>query len=556
MFSAERCDSSANVAKTWGRARFSGFIRRARDLGVHVAVLSHPASSRARVAAAVILLAMGAAVALVSALNAYSRPFWHDEIYTAIISDLPDASAVWPALTDAVDANPPLYYYLARSARFLVPDDHLAYRLPSIVGFLLAMGCIYAVLAGRVDRLSALAASSLLLALPVSDYAFEARPYTLMLAGVCFALFAWQRVDDGPVYAWLLGLALATALSLHYYAALVWPAFAAAEVAWWYQHGRPRFSVWAALLLGATPLLAFRGHLDTIREYYGVNLWSPPSVLQVISGPDWLFGVRHDGFIFALGVAVWLMFRIGSLRHHRAVSAAPHETVRRADLLGVGVLSLGLLAVPAVGVAVAMTMGGDLTPRYMLTALAGGAIGLGIVLSGAPPTARWFVLAATVAAYTARAIHLAPEVATGRLNDRRTGFARSLEHVIDLHNASASLPVVVSDAHQYLPLTRYGSPELQRSLFALVDPPAAVQYVRTDAIGRNLQALRRYVPLRIVDFADFAAKHRTFLLVSSGGPFDWWPARLADDGHELVLLADAGAGQIYRVVLNGGSGTS
>ena len=153
-------------------------------------------------AVGVLLIVTG--VLLVSALEAYSTPFWHDEMYTAILSQLPDSQALSRALSDGVDGNPPLFYYLTRFSRVLIPDDHLAYRTPSIAGFLLVLVCIYAIVSTRVDRLSALAASSLLLALPVASYAYEARPYTPMVACVCCAVLAWQRVGHGHRNEWAL----------------------------------------------------------------------------------------------------------------------------------------------------------------------------------------------------------------------------------------------------------------------------------------------------------------------------------------------------------------
>jgi hypothetical protein len=123
-----------------------------------------------------------------------------------------------------------------------------------------------------------------------------------------------------------------------------------------------------------------------------------------------------------------------------------------------------------------------------------------------------------------------------------------LETTIRKHT-NLGVPIVVSDGLQYLPLTRYIGPDLQPDLYAVVDPTSAVEYVGSDAVDRNLQLLRPYVPLQIVDYADFVSAHRTFLMVSSGERFDWLPTRLVRDGHEVTLVATENGAHIYRVDL-------
>jgi hypothetical protein len=61
--------------------------------------------------------------------------------------------------------------------------------------------------------------------------------------------------------------------------------------------------------------------------------------------------------------------------------------------------------------------------------------------------------------------------------------------------------------------------------------------------------LRLYEPVAIRDFAPFAGEHPVFLLYSTGSVLDWWPARLAHDGHRLRLLAVHGRDAIYLVEL-------
>ena len=205
----------------------------------------------------IILLLILLVVGLCSALHAVSKPFWYDEVCTVILCRLPSASAVWKALGNAADSNPPFFYLILRLTRHLVPADHLGYRLPSIMGLLGTISCIYVILSRRVDQLSALVGATFVLCTPLASFAYEARPYALMLGCISAAMLAWQRTDDSKLYSLLLTLAMAAAVSVHYYAVLVWPAFVIAEASVWVFKRRFRIGAWAALVVSALALLFF-----------------------------------------------------------------------------------------------------------------------------------------------------------------------------------------------------------------------------------------------------------------------------------------------------------
>jgi hypothetical protein len=110
------------------------------------------------------------------------------------------------------------------------------------------------------------------------------------------------------------------------------------------------------------------------------------------------------------------------------------------------------------------------------------------------------------------------------------------------------LPIVVSGEEAYLEFWHYAPPALRRRIMALVDPANAVIYTGADT-DQIPVALRSYEPVVIRNFAPFAAEHPVFLLYSTGSVLDWWPARLAHDGHRLQLLAAHGRDAMYLVEL-------
>ena len=103
------------------------------------------------------------AVGTWSAVRAGMRPFWYDEVCTAIIGRLGSITRVWEALMAAVDTNPPSYHFILRLAHVFISDEHLAYRLPSVLSGMGVIVCLYVLLASRVDRLAALVGSTFVL---------------------------------------------------------------------------------------------------------------------------------------------------------------------------------------------------------------------------------------------------------------------------------------------------------------------------------------------------------------------------------------------------------
>ena len=246
-------------------------------------------SSRGRGANALALLVV--AFTLVSAAQAITKPFWYDEVCTAIVARLPDGSAVMSSLRSGADTNPPLFYLIARLSRQIIPDDHLAYRFPSLIGFIVVVVSLYKILSNRFCNISALAGSAFVLCTPLAPYAYEARPYALMAGCVALAMLAWQQIHQSRWNVLLLTISLASAVSLHYYAVFVWPAFGAAEIAVWWSRRRFRPEVWAALLIGVLPIFFFAGLLLKLREYYGDNFWASAHLTQVFWVQSGLFGL-------------------------------------------------------------------------------------------------------------------------------------------------------------------------------------------------------------------------------------------------------------------------
>jgi len=492
-----------------------------------------------------ILLAAG----LCSALHAVSKPFWYDEICTVIVCRLPSASAVWEALGNAADSNPPFFYLILRSTRHFVPADHLGYRLPSILGLLGTISCIYVILSRRVDKLSALVGATFVLCTPLASYAYEARPYALMVGCISVAILAWQRTDDSWLYSLLLALALATAVSVHYYAVLVWPAFVIAEASVWVFERRFRIGAWAAFVVGVLPLLFFARLLFNLRQYYGQHFWAHISLGQLLLVHDWLFNVNgYWGWTFAVGITV-IFLHLGITKTELVGWSDQRQAKGSVLPIEEQVLILMLLWLPIIAFVAATVSHGGMRDRYMLPTVLGGALVVGYLTGKVPTALRMLLLVLLLMTYGLSSVSAVKSALQGSLLEPRAAATRQVRDIVAEHSESG-LPIVISSGFRYLPMAYYAPAGASRKLYAVADPRAAVTFAGTDSIDLALLVQRRYFPLQVEEYGDLVSRHREFFLVSEpGGDFDWLPARLSHDGHTLRLLS-TGTTIVYKVTLS------
>jgi len=467
---------------------------------------------------------------------------------TVIVCRLPSASVVWNALSNAADSNPPFFYLILRLTRHLVPADHLGYRLPSILGLLGTVSCIYIILSRRVDRLSALVGATFVLCTPLASYAYEARPYAMLLGCISCAILAWQRIDDSRLYSLLVALALAAAVSLHYYAVLVWPVFVIAEASVWVFHRRFRIGAWAAFVVGALPLLFFAKLLLNLRQYYGQHFWEHTSIGQLFLVHDWLFNVSgYWGWTFAVGITA--IFAYLGITNTELLGWSDQRQAKESVLpVEEQVLILMLLWLPIIAFVVAIVSHG-MMGRYMLPTVLGGALAVGYLTGKVPTALRTLLLMLLLMTYGLSSVSVVKSALQGSLLEPRAAATRQVQAIVAEYSESG-LPIIISSGFRYLPMAYYAPAGANRTLYAVADPRAAATFTGTDSIDLDLLVLRRYFPLQVEEYADFVSRHREFFLVSDPrGDFDWLPARLLHDGHTLKLLS-AGTTTVYKVTLS------
>lgn len=479
-----------------------------------------------------------------SVFTAASTPFWYDEICTWIVAKQSSVSGIYDALRHAADSNPPVFYLIERLSALLVKNEHIAFRLPSILGFAVVLLCVFLVVKTRSNSTVALVCTTAIFITTLYEpYATEARPYSLVAACIAFGLVCYQRA---PAIGWicLMGLSLALAECLHYYAVLSIVPFFAAEGTLLLRTRQFRWMVWLALGCSFVPLAVFWPLLAHFKAYYGAHPWAPPSMANITPIYGWFFHTSTPigiGIAAASSVFILIAFTSPRILSTPAANTPPHELV----------LVLVFLALPFIAFVATKIAHGTMINRYVLSSVLGILMACGYLLQwlGRRGVALFAVFLLSILAFQERSFW---KVHGGHLAGVHSP-TEDLERILSGLTSYRDLPVVISDGLDYLPIAHYSTPEQTRRFASLVDPAASVTYQGSDNVDKALLAQSAYSPLQVYGFPDFVSQHRRFLLYSRGGPFDWWPARLVREGYSLRALVAEQNIKVYLVDLGDNS---
>lgn len=110
-------------------------------------------------------------------------------------------------------------------------------------------------------------------------------------------------------------------------------------------------------------------------------------------------------------------------------------------------------------------------------------------------------------------------------------------------------PVVVSDGRLFLQMWHYTPDPLKANLLFVSDDTAAIKYMGFDAIDGGLRGLRRWSSVQVIEYRDFAAPGREFLLYQNSIRPGWLLLKIVADGGSAELLKIANYRQLYRTRL-------
>jgi hypothetical protein len=485
------------------------------------------------------LAALLAYAAVACTFRAASKPFWFDELCTLTVAQQPSISAMLDVLRHAADSHPLPFYLVERISGAILPNEHIAFRAPSILAFCCVILCTFLFVRKRTcGKYALLCATIPFISLLYDPYAVEARGYILMTACVAVAMVSYQNADR---LRWviLLGLSLVCAALFHHYAVFVLAPFALAEGALTWKIQRLRWGVWIALACGLVPLILFRSFLSILKQYYGAHYWVQPSLVGLAGIHGSLFHLTARWGVAILAVSVAGM--LDSLRPKKPEQSdrtPPVET-----FLHEKVLALGFIVLPFLFFLAMKVVHGGVLDRYVLPSVLGFAVAVGYMLPRFDRgSAKLFgIFCLSVLAMQEGGFWMAHRHTLGRTDSP----VASIEKLVNTAG-HPELRVVVSHGQDYFEIVHYLPAERASRFVGLVDLPASMTYAGSDFLDKNLLALQPFTALHIYRFQDFAPKHPEFLLYSGGGDYwDWWPDRLLHDGYSLKLLAKDGVQRVY-----------
>jgi hypothetical protein len=470
---------------------------------------------------------------LVVGLIAVRKQLENDELFTLNIARLPTISDVWSALLTGAEQLPPFFYVLTRASLSLFGESNIALRLPSILGFWVMSLCLFWFVSKRSTSLYGLAAILFVLTTGAYYYAFEARPYALVLGFSGLALICWQSLAEGKRRALsLIGLALtlAAAVACHYYAVLVLIPFACGEAARTLARRRADIPAWAALAASLAPLLIFLPLIKSARAY-SKTFWAQPSWGDI---PGFYYFMLMSAAlpIAAILILVALYSTIFSER-------GPETGCEINDAPGFGLLPhevaavVGFLAIPFVAVTMAMLVTGAFTDRYALAAV----LGLGVLMPFSfHPLLRgrevlMILLVLCLAAGFVRRAGMTLQDSAKRVQSRE-GTVRMLQA-----EPEKDLPIVCSDPHAFLVLSHYAPPDIRSRLIYLADPEASLRYLGHNSIEQGMfDLLKPRFRLNVQTYRPFLASGKPFLLCGSTEHFlNWLLTDVVSSGAHLEL---------------------
>jgi uncharacterized membrane protein len=483
-----------------------------------------------------------------SVFAAAGKTLWYDELLTLTVSSQGSWKAILSALSRPLDGQPPLFYVIEHLALGFTRNQEIALRLPSILAFPCTLACVFIYVKKRGGELIALLCAIFILTTSVFQYyAVEARPYSMVVACIAFALVCYQHVPS-PLWTVLLAISLALAQSLHYLVVLAMVPFGLAEAAYFLKARRFRWPVWAALVVGASPLLLFWKLLAINKAYYGAHFWahfefsSIPKTYGELFQTNSQYGAAIGAVVLAgvLGTALW----------QRPVKATDAEN--RGEDLAEATLLFALAALPFAGYLFTSVVHSGLTPRYVLSTVIGVSVALGYILSRARLGA---VALFAVFVFSVVGVH---ELHFWRffradINDVNSSGVAA-EKIIE-GAGHKDLAVVVPNPFVLVSLLHYAPQSLAGRLVYPTQDPRPNDEKWADTADKGIQLLQSYFPHRVSNVLELTSAHREFLIYKDEREWgiDWLPRRLSQEGWMLQIVALDSNRVIYLATGNGHS---
>ena len=396
------------------------------------------------------LIVFSGAYAAATIARALVKPLWFDELFTFYIARLP---AYQERLTAAVyDGHPPFFYMLAQAWIGCLASLALR-RLPSSDS-----GWNSSIRHRRLPSIYAFLALVLPLQTLAYQYAFEARPYGIVLGMAGVSLLAWQSAGEARHrWAWLAVLAasIAVAVSSHFYGVQIVLPLLVGETWRVLQRRKVDWGVAGAMVLGVLPvpflLSVARGMISAqfTRTRMSASFFWKPTLPKL---PGFYENLLHP-LVVPLALA-FIVLAVASLiwREGSEDTAPPRRRMPGLELAA----ALTYLCIPAL-----MLLGTGLTTgyfsnRYAISAVIGVAVLFPCLLS----TSCRIRALAPIACMAGVLLVWGEQTPVPQW--QKSGRSAGLTADSPLYPSGDDLPIAVADVLAFPPLAHYSPPQVGR----------------------------------------------------------------------------------------------
>lgn len=513
-----------------------------RNFGLKLDVLSRIVQRQCELRQNWVLLGFSALYWTGTYLLASRKLVWNDELFTLYLSQLRQTSDLWAALSTGADQIPPLFYLITRTAFVAFGINILSVRLPEMLGFWVMALCLFRFVARRSSALHGLFAMLLPLLTAAYDYAYEARPYGIVLGFTALALLFWQSTTDGyyrKASLIGLGLALAAGVSTHYYAILVFIPLGLGELVRSIVNRRVDMDIWLAFASGLLPLFLFVPLLARATGYSGA-FWARPTWRSV---PEFYYFLLTPALLPLIGIILVSTLWAAMNQSRGDLPMAPGPGMPPIHEIIAG---LGFILLPVVAVIFAMLVTHAFTYRYALPAV----LGFSVLFPFADQSMLRrsailgvFLIFAFCGGFVMLIVHRVGHMAA---EDEEL---RATYRFLDLH-AESGLPVVAADLHTFMKLKYYAPQRIRARLVYLADPKASLEYLGYDTVDRGILDLEPWFRLNVQHYRPYLLSHRRFVLYGHAGFLNWLFYELPKTKMRLELKGSKGDDLLFLVTVS------
>jgi hypothetical protein len=437
---------------------------------------------------------------------------WNDELFTLYISRLPSVSDIWSALLTGGEQIPPFFHLITRISLSLFGVNELAIRLPQVLGFWVMSLCLFRFVSKRSSALYGFAAMLFPLVTQAYYYAYEARPYGMVLGFAGLLLLCWQFASEGKYRKLsLVGIAVsfAAAVSSHYYAVLLLFPLALGEATRSISLRRIDAPIWAAFGFGLIPLLLFLPLIHEAMKQAAI-FWARPHWRSAL---QFYYSLLSPAL---LPLVVMLVLAGLYSTAYPIRPTNPDKQPRSTPPFHEIAAAMGFIAIPFVAFVLSLLVTGAMTNRYILSSV----MGFSILFAFAARTlsnGRAIVGVALVISLCGGFMMV--EVRNFG-NIAAASLAQAKTYKLLASDSEKNLPIVASDLHTFLTLVHYAPREFASRLVYLADPQASLRHLGHSSVDQGILDLEPWFGLKVEQYGPYIASHERFLVYGQVDP-DW-----------------------------------